>query len=299
MTRLRPQDLVFTLFGEYLLPRAEPVWVGDLIALLEPLGLSEGAVRTILSRMARKGWFSTVREGRRSFYELTPKGRKLLEEGRERVYHPSWDEPWNGQWTVVGYSVPEELRGLRDRLRDRLAWLGFGSVGSGLWISPHPVEAQVQDVATAMGLEDHLECFRGEGAGFSDPERLVARGWDLAGINRDYEAFIARHVPSFKRLRGAVEDGAPDPRECYVSRFRLSHEFRQFPLVDPYLPRSLLPDGWAGECAAVLFQTYHDLLTEPADRYVDSVLNGAPDLPGPESAEDQAPTARAGSPATR
>ena len=37
----RPQDLVFTLFGEYLLHRPEPVWVGSLISLLETFGLSE------------------------------------------------------------------------------------------------------------------------------------------------------------------------------------------------------------------------------------------------------------------
>jgi len=52
----RPQDLVFTLFGDDLLHQQGPVWVGSLIALLEPLSLSEAAVRTVLSRMSGKGW---------------------------------------------------------------------------------------------------------------------------------------------------------------------------------------------------------------------------------------------------
>ena len=51
----RPQGLVFTLFGEYLLERSDSVWVGSLIALLEPFGLTEGGARTVLSRMAKKG----------------------------------------------------------------------------------------------------------------------------------------------------------------------------------------------------------------------------------------------------
>ena len=55
----RPQDLVFTLYGEYLLGREDAPWVGAIIALLHPFGLSEGAVRTVLSRMARKGWLET------------------------------------------------------------------------------------------------------------------------------------------------------------------------------------------------------------------------------------------------
>ena len=113
MNRQRPQDLVFTLFGEYLLPRAEPVWVGSLISLLQPFDLSEGAVRTILSRMSRKGWFTTLREGRRSFYQLSERGRKLLEEGRERIYHPSWDETWDGRWLLIAYSIPEDRRELQ------------------------------------------------------------------------------------------------------------------------------------------------------------------------------------------
>lgn len=272
MNRQRPQELVFTLFGEYLLPRAEPVWVGSLIDLLEPLGASEGAVRTTLSRMSRKGWFDTIRVGRRSFYRLTRKGRALLEEGRDRIYHPSWDEPWDGHWLLLAYSIPEDRRELRDRLRDRLGWLGFGALGNGLWISPHDVEGQVRHIAADLGIEEHLECFDARGAGFTQPDRLVSRCWDLESLNRRYERFIARHVPRFQELRQSIELGTPSPRDCYVRRFQLSHEFREFPLVDPYLPRSLLPPDWAGECAAALFQSYHDLLTEPADQYVESVL---------------------------
>ncbi len=52
MPAQRPQDLVFTLYGEYLLHRDEPIWVGSLISLLQPFGLAEAAVRTALSRMA-------------------------------------------------------------------------------------------------------------------------------------------------------------------------------------------------------------------------------------------------------
>ena len=76
----RPRDLVFTLFGEYLLERSETVWVGTLITLLEPFGLTEGTVRTALSRMVKKGWLEARREGRHAYYSLTPRGRRLLEE---------------------------------------------------------------------------------------------------------------------------------------------------------------------------------------------------------------------------
>src|SRR5665811_55111 len=145
MKTKRPQDLVFTLFGEYLFDRKKPPWVGSLISLLRPFGLSEGAVRTALSRMARKGWLKSKRSGRHSYYALTPRGYRLLAEGHDRIFRPPPTGSWDGQWYLVTYSIPEDVRHLRDQLRVRLAWLGFGSMGNGVWISPHDVHDRVMD----------------------------------------------------------------------------------------------------------------------------------------------------------
>ncbi len=273
----RPRDLVFTLYGEYLLDRRRPIWVGSLIALLQPFGLSEGAVRTALSRMTAKSWLRTRRVGRNAFYELTPRGRRLLEEGQARIYQPSWDQPWDERWFLLAYSIPEDARRLRDRLRDRLAWLGFGSLGNGLWISPHDVRAQVAELSGQLGLEEHLECFRATRVGGSPVRELVAKCWDLDAVNAHYRAFLERWTPRLERLRARNGRGpATSEEECYTLRFELIHEFRAFPLEDPYLPRALLPEGWEGERATTLFRALHDRLQGPADRYVDGVLARAP-----------------------
>lgn len=277
MPSLRPQDLVFTLFGEYLLHRPGAVPVQSLIRLLAPFDLSEGAVRVVLSRMVQKRWLVSSRRG---FYGLTARGRKLLESGKAKIFHPAWDQPWDGQWFLLAYSIPEERRQVRDRLRDRLAWLGFGSLGNGLWISPHDVGDEVADLAKAMKLEKRLVCFRGPSvAGFARTEDLVSTCWDLAAINRRYEGFIERWANEFTRCRDALPVGQVSREECFRLRFRLIHEYREFPLLDPYLPRAMLPRDWGGECAAHLFRVFHDMLVEPADRWVDSVLAEAPAAP--------------------
>lgn len=273
MAARRPQDLIFTLFGDYLLRRGEPVWVGSLIALLTPLGLSEGAIRTTLSRMVGKGWLVSKRHGRHGFYDLTSAGRSLLEEGESRIYFPAWDAPWDGTWRIVSYSIPEGDRHLRDRLRIRLSWLGFGSLGMGLWVSPHDVVERVETIADSLGLRDHLELFAGSHLGFSSPERLVDRCWDIAAINARYLEFIDGYLPEFERCVKAIDSGSLTPEEAFVRRFDLVHVYREFPLIDPYLPRSLLPDDWAGDCAAGLFRALHDLLAEPADLYLAEVLD--------------------------
>lgn len=268
----RPGDLVFSLYGEYLLARPEPVWVGSLIDLLGRLGLSENATRTALSRMARRGWLSAERHGRRSHYGLTARGRRLLEEGARRIHQPPLDRPWDGAWHLVAYSVPEEQREARDRLRHRLLWLGFGSLGGGLWISPHDQRAAVEDVARELGVTEHVELFRAEHRGFSDATRLVARCWDLRAIHRRYAAFARAWEPRFRDALAASAEGALEPQNAFVQRFGLIHEYRDFLRIDPHLPRALLPHDWAGGRAAHLFESFRDLLTEPADDFVEQVL---------------------------
>lgn len=273
MTTTRgPRELIFTLFGEYLLHRPGPVWVGSLIDLLDALGLSESAVRTALSRMGGRGWLTSERRGRNAFYSLTERGRELLEEGERRIYDPSRDEAWDGTWQLVSYSVPERERSLRDRLRTRLTWLGFGSLGNGLWVTPHDAADRVEEVAGELGIDDRVELFEGRHLGFSDPDRLVERCWDLPEIHARYVAFIDAHLPEYERFREDLRDGDLSWEEAFVHRFDLVHEYREFALVDPYLPGDLLPDDWAGECAAGLFRTLHDLIEEPAESHVDAVL---------------------------
>lgn len=270
----RPQDLIFTLYGDFLRQREEPVWVGALIALLEPLGLSATNVRTVLSRVAAKGWLAAEREGRRSYYRLTWRGRQLLEEGAARIYEPPRQDHWDGEWTLLAYSIPEGRRALRDRLRAQLAWLGFGSLGNGLWVTPHDVREGVAAVAAELDVAGYLEVFRGAHVSRTDPRELVAQLWDLDALNARYEAFVDRHLDDCVRLREEGPDSVA-PREAYERRFRLVHEFRQFPLEDPFLPRPLQPRDWAGECALALFRHYHDLLAAPADRFVDSLTGAA------------------------
>ena len=106
--------------------------------------------------------------------------------------------------------------------------------------------------------------------------KLVEKCWDLHAVNDRYLDFAERWTPRLGEHRDAADGDAADPRASFVTRFALIHEFRAFPLVDPYLPRRLLPDGWHGEEATRVFHEMHDLLVGPADAYVDRVLAEAP-----------------------
>lgn len=268
------QDLTLTLFGDYLLEQERAVWVGHVIQLLETLGVSPGSARTALSRMAGKGWLQASRRGRFSFYALTTEGRRLLEEGRERIRRPPGRDDWDGRWSVITSTVPEEDRDIRDRFRVRLSWLGCGSLGNGVWISPYDVEAPLRAIADSLAIREGLHFFRGEFGGPGTRRELVARCWDLDGTHRAYQDFTSRYAPALERSVWSLElFDRLCPAEAFLLRFRLIHEYRKFPFVDPDLPPELLPTEWAGSEAAELFRRLHGLLESPAEAHVRWVLD--------------------------
>jgi phenylacetic acid degradation operon negative regulatory protein len=271
------QDMIFTLYGDYIRHRGGEAWTGTLIELLGLFGLSGQAVRSTLSRMSQKGWLESRKVGRYSFYSQTPKLLKLLEEGATRIFQPRCD-PWDGRWYLLTYSIPESKRHLRRRLRKRLLWLGFGTLNQATCISPRDLRAEVEQAVDTLRVRPYVDFFTAEhDQGFSSDEEIVERCWDLKQLNKYYAAFIKRYDPSFQEHQARLMAGdSLEPQECFVQRFMLIHEYRSSPYVDPNLPLELLPDDWLGERATQLFQQYRNLLFEKAEAFADLVFAKSP-----------------------
>jgi phenylacetic acid degradation operon negative regulatory protein len=202
---------------------------------------------------------------------MTPKAEALFSEGARRIYHPRQD-PWDQCWYVLTYSLPEKRRHLRDRLRQRLLWLGFGRLSSATWVSPRDLRQEVSQVAEALGVSQQVDFFRSEYLGFSQARALVDRCWDLPRLNRAYQDFIKRHQPEWERYQAYLRDNSLNPHDAFIRRFLLVHEYRSFPYVDPNLPPELLPAGWLGDEAVQLFQTYAAMLAPAANQYVEAIM---------------------------
>ena len=282
---VRPQSMMFTLFGDYIMHRGGEVWVGSLIKIAAEFGLSQQAVRSALSRMSQKGWLKARRVGSRPYYGPTPRTRRLLEEGERRIFVRRSD-PWDGVWRLLVYSIPERRREIRAELRKQLAWLGYAPLSSGSWVCPHDVHEDIDAVIRRLGIEGFVETFCAQHEGHSTDRDLAARCWDLEGINRRYEAFLARYQPTFAAFKR--RSNVPD-NECFVQRFLLIHEYRKFFFMDPELPAELLPDVWHGSEARELFHAFHGRLAEGANRYFDSVFE-APAQRRRRSGSAQAPS---------
>ncbi len=288
--KLRPQSMLFTLWGDYVIHRGGIIGSRSLISIGEQFGLSEPALRSSLARMSRAGWLQRQRSGRRSFYSLSPAGRHLLNQGTRRIFRRPRDS-WDGRWHIVGYSVPEEQRGLRDALRKRLSYLGFGQLPSGTWISPHDLRSEVDELVVELGAETHVEHFRGAYAGPLDDRALASRAWDLQTLAHAYQGFISRWLPLSSRLESGV---TLEPPRAFVQRFLVIHEYRRFFFTDPDLPSLLLHPQWPASRAAELFESVHERLTGPAEAFFTAAY-----LDGHQFAADASLRARSGArPAT-
>ena len=263
---MKARSLVFDLFGDYLRYRGGQVRLRALVALLDCFGVPEATARVAAARLRKEGWLAADKAGRETVYSLTSGAWRMLDEGRARIFDRA-NGPWDGQWHMVIYQVPETERALREQLRRRLAWLGFGQLSPSVWLSPHDRSQQISDeFAAAAGVR--LDTFRSRSAGNGADRDIAARAWDLAGLDSDYRDLLGRYAPRLAEYRA----GGLDDRAALVERMRLVYDYRHFPFRDPDLPAELLPADWAGRQAHDLFLQAHGLLRVPAERAVDAVI---------------------------
>lgn len=258
------RSLLLTVLGEYVLPRGEAVWQETLVRALVLLGYKQQASRQALSRSARDGWLITERHGRRARLCLSERGADLLRTGAARIYSfgEAWE--WDGRWLVLVIRVPEERREVRHQLRTRLAWAGLGSLGGGVWLTPH-VEREAE-LAGAIHDEPAAEAtsFVATLGSLGSPAAVAGVGWDLGAVRQHYAAFI-------DDFAGVVRSS---PEAAFQVQTLLVHAWRKFPFLDPDLPQELLPSSWPHQRAHDLFAARHGRLAAPARAYFEELEAG-------------------------
>jgi phenylacetic acid degradation operon negative regulatory protein len=264
-----PQDLAVTLLADYTLRTRARVPSAALVALLAESGVSTAGARAAISRLARRGVLEGSREGRRSSYRLSRAAAANLSSGGSWILAATTEVvAWDGCWTIVAFSLPQDRGAQRRALRGQLRWLGYAPLYDGLWISPYelspPGRAQL-----ARFTPGAVTVFRGRQADLDAiAQRSPIDAWDIEAISRHYEEFLRRWTPLVPAVRAEGVDGATAVR----TRTEVMDTFRRFPTLDPRLPLDLLPAGWLRRPARELFETIYDGLAAPAERHVRAVV---------------------------
>lgn len=236
-------QLIVTIYGDIVEPRGGVLWMGDLISLCAGFGVNESLVRTAVSRLVAKDQLAGVRDGRRSFYALTPRARSEFHQAAE-LFFAGADEECG--WIISHCS---RLEGQGELTRQ-----GFARLGGDVFAAPdrrysrlHGTAFRAETLETPEGR--HTELARDI---FGLPE--IA---DEYARFRDCFAPLAEQLP--KKLAGAP---------ALLFRLALVHAYRNIRLRDPRLPPSVLPDGWPGHEARMLFSDLYCRLSTQADRYI-------------------------------
>lgn len=269
--------MIFTLYGDYVRHYGSKIWIGSLIRLLKQFGHNEQAVRVAVSRMVKQGWLQSERKGNKSYYFLTERGIKRIDEAGRRIFKLNPHE-WDGKWRMIMYTIPETKRNLRDDLRKELLWSGFGSFTHSCWISPNNLEKEVELLIEKYEIEPYVDFFVSKYKGPKDHRALVEKSWPLDEIEAKYEEFITSYGKKFIVHQSMLKEKQLSDAECFVERTKLVHEYRKFLFIDPGLPKELLPPTWSGNHAALLFSQYYKLLAEPASRFFENIFENGNDL---------------------
>jgi len=271
----RAKSLCVTVLGDEIGPHGGVVWLGNLIELLEPLGINERLLRTSVFRLVAQGWLKSERAGRRSRYALAEQGLRLTARASTRIYvGPPMQ--WDDSWTIV--ILPRfGSHGLAERtaLRDQLVWEGFGVLAPGVFAHPHANPQVAHDILEKLGIPDLALVLQANdnAAPTGLPiASLASQCWNLEELSVRYQHFYEQFAP-FESL----VQTEPAPALAHMLRALLVHAWRRVVLRDPQLPAAMLPARWAGQTARALCERLYWKIFAASEVYLDARLQ--PDNP--------------------
>jgi phenylacetic acid degradation operon negative regulatory protein len=195
-------------------------------------GISDGAARTCLWRMASNGELASD-DGT---YALAG---GLLER-RERVDEASRivdvaGAPWDGTWELAVVSLDRRSAADRLALRKAAAALHLAELREGVWLRPDNLDPQRLPVSRAV-LD--RQCTHFHGAATDIPVDIVRSLFSLDGWAAD-----ARRLTCAMRDELDVEASGA---EEFAYRFALSVAVVRHLQLDPLLPEDFAPNDWPG-----------------------------------------------------
>lgn len=266
MRSRQPKRLLLAFLGEFFLrEHKEPVRTGVFLELLAGAGVAAPAARATLDRLVSSGVLNRERHGRQLRFSLTPEGSTMLTEANDRVHGPQPFHPNGEGWTLVTFTLPEELRTLRNRLRSTLTWEGFAPLRDGLWLAPgRPSLADAIEPLRADLPDGAVVAFHAHGLEGFPIASSVRTAWDIDRIREAHHTFIATwSAPT------TVEDAA----SALVARTMLVADWLELLRADPRLPPEFMDDEWPAPTSFAVYRRCRAELAGPSEAEFD-VLTG-------------------------
>lgn len=271
-------SMVVSVFGDVVSQHGGWIWLGSLIEALEPFGFSERLVRTAVYRLVQSDWLKVNKVGRCSYYCFTETAKGHYEKAARRIY-AAGPVQWDGVWTLVApLSLPEEKR---ENFRKSLLWQGFNTLVPGIFAHPSTDRTSLDETLYEQRLTGEVVVMSARTDDTYSQQTLkalVQDRWNLAELEALYQNFLDFYRP----LCQQITEKTPQPRESFLLRTLLIHDYRRVLLRDPDFPDAMLPHGWVGQEAYDLVKKLYRVLAKPSINYIGHNLKNAQgDLPSP------------------
>jgi phenylacetic acid degradation operon negative regulatory protein len=266
-----PQQLLTVLLGDYWYARSEPIPSAALVELLQLFDVTLGGARAAIQRLAQRGFLVGTKVGRQTAYAVPPMSQERINWHVRSLFMSHLPQPWDGSWTLVSYSLPEEAKDTRRILRERLRQLRFGNLYDALWIRPGDQLAAVREMVDGLGGQldpDQLTVFTGARLPAGTGRSAVSAAFDLPGLAEVYSEFVRRWEPAASRLQYGVDaalevspEAGTRPGDAALRlRTSIMTDWRALRRHDPRLPHELLGDDYPMHRAVAACSALYDSL---------------------------------------
>jgi phenylacetic acid degradation operon negative regulatory protein len=196
-----------------------------------------------VKRLLKTGTVERIHRGGKPYLRLTNQGRRKI--SRDFPLFEIAKKKWDKKWTVVIFDIKEIIRWIRDIFRNQIIHLGCGKLQRSVYITPHDITQDLNEMIAFQGLRGIIRVFRAPLLFEEDEKELANRVWKLEKLNEEYQKIIDEWEENKGKLQGK-------------KRQKLIRGLKTFYLnilsTDPILPKDLLPHNWVGERACQLIR---------------------------------------------
>ena len=208
----------------------------------------------LIWRNLKVGYIEKVVKGAEVYLRLTGEGKEkiirdfpLLEFQKKR---------WDRKWRIVLFDIAELDRRKRDMLRNKLKELGFGMFQQSVYISPHNFTKDLVEFLLASQLSGFVYVFEiyHTQMAIGDARELALKVWNLDSLSERYLKLIEKinHLISAHgregNLKSMIDEKEEKNKKEKDRREKIKdikEEYLGLILIDPFLPKELLPSNWA------------------------------------------------------
>jgi phenylacetic acid degradation operon negative regulatory protein len=273
-TSRKAGSVLISFFSDFVVAHGGAITLGSLVEAGALVGISEQAMRSSVNRHVADGWLCTVAQGRRSICRFSERGQKRHDVISRRIFLNDHRD-WSGEWDMIATNIVanDPLRHA-DLVRD-IQWAGFGKLSENVFVRP---KLDGKKPCCSVELKDMLDasmvCFTGVNKKCTPDSALrlmLKTVWDLELVQARYERFINIYQPLLKWVLKARELAG---ETSFTIRSMLIHDYRRVRLLDPLLPKELVPANWNGEKAFSIARELYERLASPSEHYITANLRG-------------------------